>query len=62
MDVEFKGGLLEKKRGIGFSPGLVAPVASGVAGLSVAAGVDERRAVTVSTPETPNRERENHIS
>ena len=37
-------------------PGLVAPVHSGVAGLSAAAGVDERRAVTISTPEMPSRE------
>ena len=56
MDVEFNGRLLEKKRESGFPPGLEAPVASGVAGLSVAAGVDERRAVTISTPETPSRE------
>ena len=37
-------------------PGLVTPVDSGVAGLSATAGVDERRAVTISTPEMPSRE------
>ena len=31
-------------------PGLVAPVDSGVAGLSATTGVDERRAITISTP------------
>ena len=34
----------------------MAPVDSGVAGLSATAGVDERRAVTISTPEMPSRE------
>ena len=32
-------------------PGLVAPDDSGVAHLSATPGVDERRAVTISTPE-----------
>ena len=56
VDVEFRGGLLEKKKEIGFPPGLVAPVDSGVAGLSATAGVDERRAVTIATPEAASRE------
>ena len=60
VDVEFRGGLLECKstalRGTDIPPGLVAPVDSGAAGLSAAAGVDERRAVTISTPEMPSRE------
>ena len=34
----------------------MAPVDSGVAGLSATAGVDERRAVTIATPEVPSRE------
>ena len=38
------------------TPGLVAPVDTGVAGLSATAGVDERRAVTISAPEMPSRE------
>ena len=42
VDVEFRSGLLEKKKEIGFPPGLVALVDSGVAGLSATAGVDER--------------------
>ena len=37
-------------------PGLVALVDSDVAGLSATAGVDERRAVTIATPEMPSRE------
>ena len=41
-------------REIEFPSGLVATVNSGVAGLS--AGVDERRAVTISTSEVPSRE------
>ena len=41
---------------LGGPPGLVAPVDSGVAGLSATSGVDERRAVTISTPEMPSRE------
>ena len=56
VDVEFRGGLLEKRKEIGFPPGLVAPVDSGVAGLSATAGVDERRAVAIATPEAPSRE------
>ena len=36
--------------------GCCGSVDSGVAGLSAAAGVDERRAVTISTPEMPSRE------
>ena len=52
VDVEFRGGLLEKRKEIGFPPGLVAPVDSGVAGLSATAGVDERRAVTIETVAT----------
>ena len=60
VDVEFRGGLLEKKRKdmreIELPPGLVAPVDSGVAGLSATAGVDERRAVSTSTPGVPSRE------
>ena len=55
VDVEFQGGLLECEKSMLRGPaGLVAPVDSGVAGLS--AGVDERRAVTISTPEMPSRE------
>ena len=62
VDVEFRGGLLEKKKEIGFPLGLVAPVDSGVAGLSATAGVDERRAVTIATPEAPSREAvESHL-
>ena len=34
----------------------MAPVVSGVAGLSDTAGVDQRRAVTIATPEVPSRE------
>ena len=34
----------------------MALVDSGVAGLSATAGVDERREVTISTPEMPSRE------
>ena len=34
----------------------MAPVDSGVAGLSATADVDERRAVTIATPEVPSRE------
>ena len=41
VDVEFRGGLLEKSKEIGSPPGLVAPVDSGVAALSATAGVDE---------------------
>ena len=49
-------------REIGFPPGLVALVDSGVAGLSATAGVDERRAVTIATPEVPSREAvESHV-
>ena len=41
-DVEFRGGLLEcKNTMLRGPPGLVAPVDSGVAGLSATAGVDE---------------------
>ena len=57
VDVEFKGGLLEcEKTMMRGPPSLVGPVDSGVAGLSATAGVDERRAVTISTPEMPSRE------
>ena len=50
-------GLLEcEKSMLRGPPGLVAPVDSGAAGLAATAGVDERRAVTKSTPEMPNRE------
>ena len=57
VDVEFKGGLSESKKSmLRGPPGLVAPVDSDVAGLSAAAGVDERRAVTIATPEMPSRE------
>ena len=59
-DVEFRDGLLARKRtllkGTDLPPGLVAPVDSGVAGFSATAGVDERRAVTISTPEMPSRD------
>ena len=62
VDVEFRGGLLEKRTEIGFLLGLVAPVDSVVVGLSTTAGVDERRAVTISTPEAPSREAvESHL-
>ena len=45
VDVEFRGGLLECKRTtLRGSPGLVAPVDSGVAGLPAAAGVEPKRA------------------
>ena len=51
-----KGGLLESKKSmLRGPPGLVAPVDSDVAGLSATAGVDERRAVTIATPEMPSR-------
>ena len=57
VDVEFKGGLLESKTSmLRGPPGLVAPVDSDVAALSATAGVDERRAVTIATPEMPSRE------
>ena len=57
MDVEFKGGLLESKKSMLRGPsGLVALVDRDVAGLSASAGVDERRAVTIATPEMPSRE------
>ena len=57
LDVEFRGGLLEcEKSMLRGLPGLVAPVDSGVAGISATAGVDERRAVTISTLEMPSRE------
>ena len=56
VDVEFRGVLLERKKEIGFPPGLVTLVDSGVAGLSDTAGVDERRAVTIATPEALSRE------
>ena len=60
--MEFRGGLLEKRKEIGFPPGLVAPVDSDVAGLSATAGVDERQAVTIATPEAPSREAvESHL-
>ena len=51
--------VLEKRtrRGrIEFFRGIVAPVVSGVAGLSATAGADQRRAVTIATPEVPSRE------
>ena len=57
VDVESQGGLLEcEKSMLRGTSGLVAPVDSGVAGLSATAGADERRAVTISTPEMPSRE------
>ena len=60
VDVEFRDRLLQKKRKemrvVEFPPGLVAPVDSGVARLSATAGVVERGAVTISTPEVPSRE------
>ena len=56
VDVEFRGGLLEKRKEIGLPSGLVLPVDSDVAGLSATSGVDERRAVTIATPEAPSRE------
>ena len=57
VDVEFWGGLLECETSmLRGPPSLVAPVDSGVAGLSATAGVDERRAVTISAPEMPSRE------
>ena len=57
VDAEFQGGLLEcEKSMLRGRPGLVAPVDSGVAGICAVAGVDERRAVTISTPEMPSRE------
>ena len=57
VDVEFRGGLLGcEKSMLRGPPGLVAPVDSGVAGLSATAGEDGRRAVTISTPEMPSRE------
>ena len=46
--MKFKGELWEKKRRIGFPPGLEAPVDCDVAGLSVAAGVNEKRTVNVA--------------
>ena len=49
VDMEFRGGLLEKRRKIGLPPGLVARVDSDVASLSVIAGVNEKRAVTVAS-------------
>ena len=62
VDVEFRGGLLEKRKEIGLPPGLVALVDSDVVGLSATAVEDERRAVTISTPETPSREAvESHL-
>ena len=40
----------------------MAPVDSDVVGLSATAGVDERRAVSISTPEAPSREAvESHL-
>ena len=66
VDVEFRGRLLEKRRKemreIEFPQGLVAPVDSGVAGLSATAGVDETRAVTISTPKCPVEKRWSRIS
>ena len=44
----FRSGLLEKRKKVGFSPGLVAGMESDVAGLSVNAGVNEKRAVIVA--------------
>ena len=62
VDTEFRGGLLEKRKEIGVPPGLVAPVDSDVVGLSATAGVDERRAVSISTPEARSREAvESHL-
>ena len=47
VDLEFRGGLLECENSmLRGPPSLVAPVDSGVAGLSATAGVEERRAVT----------------
>ena len=63
LDVEFKGGLLEwEKSMMRGPPGLVALVDSGVAGLAAMAGVDARRAVTISTPECPVVKLLNHIN
>ena len=57
VDVEFQGGLLEREKSmLRGPPGLVAPVDSGAASLSATGGVDERRAVTISTSEMPSRE------
>ena len=62
VDVEFRGGLLEKKKETGLPPCLVALVDIVVAGLSATADVDERRAVTNATPKVPSREAvESHL-
>ena len=56
VGVEFKGGLSESKTSmLRGPPGLVPSVDSDVASLSATAGVDERRAVTIATPEMPSR-------
>ena len=62
VDVEFRSGLLECEKSMLRGPlGLVAPVDSGVAGLSASAGVDERRAVTFQHPKCPVVKLLNHI-
>ena len=48
FDMIFRSGLLEKRRKIGFPPGLVARMDSYVAGRSVTAGVNENRAGIVA--------------
>ena len=53
-DVEFRGGLLESKKTT--LRGLSCLVAPADSGLPPTACVDERRAVTISTPEMPGRE------
>ena len=63
VDVEFQGGLLECEKSMLRGPlGLVALVDSGVAGLSAAAGVDEKGAVTISSPRCPVVKLLNHIN
>ena len=48
VDMVFRSGLLEKRRKVGYSPGLVASMESDAAGLSVTAGVSKKRAVIVA--------------
>ena len=59
VDVEFRGGLLKNKEE---RDERVALADIGVAGLYATTGVDERRAVTIATPEAPSREAvESHL-
>ena len=48
VDILFRSGLLEKRRKIGFLPGLMASLVIDVPGLSVTAGVNEKRALIVA--------------